>query len=86
MAWLRERGLVACIARPGIDSGERLGRHRRKIERSIAWLFGYRRLTVRYERKGSHYRRCMRDMTAVSAVAGWLLGHRRRLRGLQGLS
>ncbi|MBP2049891.1 hypothetical protein J2Z21_002827 [Streptomyces griseochromogenes] len=25
------------------------------IERSIAWLFGYRRLTVRYERKGSHF-------------------------------
>ncbi|WP_393088126.1 transposase [Streptomyces sp. LN704] len=26
-----------------------------KIERSIAWLFGYRRLTIRYERKGSHF-------------------------------
>lgn len=46
------RGLVARIARPGIESGERLGRHRWKIERSIAWLFGYRRLTVR---KGSHF-------------------------------
>ncbi|MFI6475984.1 transposase [Streptomyces sp. NPDC050516] len=55
LAWLRERGLVARIARPGIESGERLGRHRWKIERSIAWLFGYRRLTVRYERKGSHF-------------------------------
>ncbi|WSY65085.1 IS5 family transposase [Streptomyces sp. NBC_00885] len=55
LAWLRERGLVARIARPGVDSGERLGRHRWKIERSIAWLFGYRRLTVRYERKGSHF-------------------------------
>ncbi len=53
-AWLRERGLVARLARPGTESGERLGRHRCKIERSIAWLFGYRRLTVRYERKGSH--------------------------------
>ncbi|MFI1419935.1 transposase [Streptomyces sp. NPDC020731] len=53
--WLRERGLVARIARPGIESGERLGRHRWKIERLIAWLFGYRRLTVRYERKGSHF-------------------------------
>ncbi|MER5699541.1 IS5 family transposase [Streptomyces mirabilis] len=55
LAWLRERGLVARIARPGIESGERLGRHRWKIERSTAWLFGYRRLTVRYERKGSHF-------------------------------
>lgn len=55
LAWLRERGLVPRIARPGIDSGERLGRHRWKIERSIAWLFGYLWLTVRYERKGSHF-------------------------------
>ncbi|MEU9784671.1 transposase [Streptomyces phaeochromogenes] len=54
LAWLRERGLAARIARPGIESGERLGRHRWKIERSIARLFPYRRLTVRYERKGSH--------------------------------
>lgn len=55
LAWRRERGLVARIARPGIEPGERLGRHRRKSERSIAWLFGYRRLTVRYERKGSRF-------------------------------
>jgi transposase len=27
-----------------------LGRHRWVIERTIAWLFGYRRLTIRYER------------------------------------
>nr|WP_241028811.1 IS5 family transposase [Streptomyces verrucosisporus] len=53
-AWIRERGIVPRIARPGVESGERLGRHRWKIERSISWLFGYRRLTVRYERKGSH--------------------------------
>ncbi|CAM5744582.1 hypothetical protein SHIRM173S_05066 [Streptomyces hirsutus] len=51
LAWLRERGLVARIARPGMESGERLGRHRWKIERSIAWLFCYRRLTVRYEQR-----------------------------------
>ncbi|WP_443064612.1 IS5 family transposase [Streptomyces sp. NBC_00582] len=55
LTWLRERGLVPRIARPGIESSERLGRHRWKIERSIAWLFGFRRLTVRYERKGSHF-------------------------------
>lgn len=55
LAWLRERGIIPRIARPGIESSERLGRHRWKIERSIAWLFGYRRLTVRYERKGSHF-------------------------------
>jgi hypothetical protein len=43
------------IARPGVESTERLDQQRWKIERSIAWLFGYRRLAVRYERKGSHF-------------------------------
>ncbi|MGX5207232.1 transposase [Streptomyces violaceus] len=38
-----------------MESSEQLGQHRWKIERSISWLFGYRRLTVRYERKGSHF-------------------------------
>ena len=51
----RERRIVPRIARPGIESSERLGRHRWRIERSLSWLFGYRRLTVRYERKGSHF-------------------------------
>ncbi|MFP1628123.1 IS5 family transposase [Streptomyces sp. 5K101] len=55
LAWLRGRGIIPRIARPGIESSERIGRHRWKIERSISWLFGYRRLTVRYERKGSHF-------------------------------
>jgi transposase len=36
LAWLRGRRLVPWIARPGIESGERLGRHRWKIERSIS--------------------------------------------------
>ncbi|MGW7042152.1 transposase [Streptomyces avermitilis] len=54
LRWLRSRNLIARIARPGIESGERLGRHRLEIEWSISRLFGYRRLTVRYERKGSH--------------------------------
>ncbi|MFE7599883.1 IS5 family transposase, partial [Streptomyces sp. NPDC057494] len=55
LAWLRERNITPRIARPGVESPERLGRHRWKIERSISWLFGYRRLTVRYERKGNHF-------------------------------
>ncbi|WP_446461276.1 IS5 family transposase [Streptomyces sp. BRA346] len=55
LSWLRGRGIVPRIARPGIESSERLSRHRWKIERSISWLFGYRRLTVRYERKGNHF-------------------------------
>ena len=33
-----------------MESSEKLGRHRWVIERSLAWLTGYRRLTLRYER------------------------------------
>jgi transposase len=34
-----------------VESSERLGRHRWKVERSLAWLLANRRLTVRYERR-----------------------------------
>lgn len=48
---LRRRGIRARIARRGIDSSERLGRHRWVVERTLAWLSCYRKLTVRYERR-----------------------------------
>jgi IS5 family transposase len=47
---LRRRGITPRIARKGIESSERLGRHRWVVERSLAWLLGFRRLGVRYER------------------------------------
>lgn len=48
---LRARGITPRIARRGIDSSERLGRYRWVVERTQAWLLGYRRLGVRYERR-----------------------------------
>ena len=48
--WLRRRQITPRIARRGIETSEKLGRHRWIIERSLAWLTGYRRLTLRYER------------------------------------
>jgi transposase len=48
---LRRRGIIPRIARGGIDSSERLGRHRWVVERTLAWLAKYRRLTIRYERR-----------------------------------
>jgi transposase len=33
-----------------VESSERLGRHRWTVERTIAWLAAFRRLTVRYDR------------------------------------
>jgi transposase len=53
--WLRDRGIVVRIARKGIETSKRLGRHRWVIERTIAWLFNYRRLSIRYERKANHF-------------------------------
>ncbi|MGW1464672.1 hypothetical protein ACWCPT_10055 [Streptomyces sp. NPDC002308] len=43
LARLRERGIVSRIARPGVESEERLGRRRGKVERLIARLFGQHR-------------------------------------------
>jgi transposase len=49
-AWLRARRITPRIARRGVESSTRLGRHRLVVERSFAWLTGSRRLTIRYER------------------------------------
>jgi transposase len=48
---LRARGIMPRIARRGVESGQRLGHHRHVVERSLAWLMGYRRLQVRHERR-----------------------------------
>ncbi|MFG3126537.1 transposase [Streptomyces tendae] len=55
LAWLRERHITPRTARPGVESPERLGRHRWNVQRAISWLFEYRRLTIRYERKGKRF-------------------------------
>jgi transposase len=47
-----KRGIKARISRGGIDSSEKLGRHRWVVERTtLAWLARYRRLSIRYERR-----------------------------------
>ena len=53
--WVRDQGIGVRIARKGMESSQKLGRHRWVIEQLIAWLFGYRRLTIRYERKADHF-------------------------------
>jgi transposase len=49
---LRARGITPRIARPGIETSQRLGRHRWVVERTHAWLSRFRRLAIRYERRG----------------------------------
>jgi transposase len=53
--WLRCRNLTPRIARKGIESSQRLGRHRWTVEWTVAWLAGCRCLHRRYERKAEHF-------------------------------
>jgi transposase len=53
--YLTRRGIKVRIARRGVESSERLGRHRWKAERTIAWLAGCRRLRVRYDRSSERF-------------------------------
>jgi transposase len=68
--YLRHRGITARIARIGIDSSERLGRHRWVVERSVAWLLAFRRLALRYDRTAT-------TITALATLACALICHRR---------
>ena len=54
-AYLRRRKIKVRIARRGIEPRDRLGRHRWKAERTIAWLDGCRRLRVRYDRSSERF-------------------------------
>lgn len=50
-AALTSRRIKVRIARKRVDTSEKLGRHRWVVERTLAWLARYRRLTIRYERR-----------------------------------
>jgi transposase len=54
-AYLRRRGIAVRIARRGIESSTRLGRHRWRVERALSWLSCYRRLAVRWERGSERF-------------------------------
>lgn len=64
------RGIRHRIARKGIESSQRLGRHRWVVERTVSWLVGCRRLHRRYERKAEHF-------LAFAGVAAALINYRR---------
>jgi hypothetical protein len=54
-AYLRRRGIRARIARRGVESSVRLGRHRWRVERSLSWLSCWRRLGVRWDRDSGRW-------------------------------
>lgn len=50
-AHLRSRGISSRIARRGIESSKRLGKHRWVVERTHAWFAGFGKLRIRFERR-----------------------------------
>jgi transposase len=70
---VRQRGIIARIARRGIESAKRLGRHRYVIERTLEWLSRFRRIARRYERKATHY-------TAFTQLACAIICYRRAIK------
>lgn len=67
---VRARGITVRIARKGVESSHRLGRHRWIVESCLSWLMRYRRLVRRYDRKGDHFE-------AFATIAATLICHRR---------
>jgi IS5 family transposase len=49
-AYLHRRGIKVRIARRGVESSTKLGRHRWVVERTISWLLRFKRLGLRYDR------------------------------------
>ncbi len=50
-AHLKQRGISSRIARRGIETRERLGKHRWVVERTHAWFAGFGKLRIRFERR-----------------------------------
>lgn len=48
-------GIGVRIGRKGVESSERLDLRRWVIERTLPWLTGYHRLTMRYDRKDTYF-------------------------------
>ncbi|MDA5143691.1 IS5 family transposase [Streptomyces sp. AD681] len=72
---VRARGIVPAIARRGTRHGTGLGTYRWVVERSFAWLHGFRRLRIRWERRADIHEAFLR-------LACCLIAHR-QLRALR---
>ena len=48
---LRKRGILSRIARRGVESREKLGKHRWVVERTHGWFAGFGKLRIRFERQ-----------------------------------
>jgi hypothetical protein len=67
--WLRKRGIRHRIARTGIESSQRPGRHRQVVERTVSRPAGCRRPHRRHEGKAEHFPAFAGIAAASSATA-----------------
>ena len=65
---LTRRHIQPRIARRGIESSQRLGRHRWVVERTLAWFAQFRRLAIRYERRSDIH---LAFSTLAAALIVW---------------
>jgi len=70
-AEVRRRGIAVRIARKGVESSQRLGRHRWIVESCLSWLQHNRRLVRRYDRKAEHFQ-AFADLSCALLVYGRL--------------
>lgn len=68
--YLRRRGVKARIARIGVESKQRLGKHRWVVERTMAWMHGFRKLSTRHDRSAA-------TITALTTLAITVTGMRK---------
>ncbi|MFE2536670.1 IS5 family transposase [Streptomyces sp. NPDC059371] len=69
---VRARRIIPAIARRGTAHGSGLGVYRWVVERTFAWLHGFKRLRVRWERRADIHE-------AFLKLACWLITHRQVL-------
>jgi hypothetical protein len=77
-AYLRRRGITARIARRGVESSTRRGRHRWRVERWLSWLSCWRRLQVRSDRDSGRWFAFVLLACAVVCFRRLQPGHRER--------
>ena len=68
--YLRRCGITARVVRIGVDSSQRLGRHRWVVKQTLGWLLSYKRLALRYDRSTA-------TITALARLAVILIRARR---------
>lgn len=64
-AHLKKRGILSRIARRGVESSEKLGKHRWVVERTHGWFAGFGKLRIRFERRLDIHRALLKLAAAI---------------------